>query len=187
MEVLASLRWSVHALCLPGLVSCIALQPPSLLVIIYCSTWFHFHEAIWLENHQCGAWNKNRIGHWPAYFFPPCAKNTLGMRHYHRFAWASSCFNYGTLQCLHINSYAFPTVSLCSNYAQSKFTIMHSQLLFVTYSCHYIRWNTGCVYSLKWMIFWRWKAMSLKMLGQQISYPCIITTCVDDDDDQWQI
>ena len=25
------------------------------------------------------------------------------------------------------------------------------------------------------------------MLGQQISYPCIITTCIDDDDDQWQI
>ena len=135
-----------------------------------------------------GAWNKNRIGRLPAYFFPPCAKNMLDTRHYHRFAWASSCFNYGMLQCLQINSYAFPTVSLCSNYVQSKFTIMQSQLLFVTYSCHYICWNTSCVYSFKWMIFWRWKAMSLKMLGQQISYPCIKTTCIDvDDDDQCQI
>ena len=39
----------------------------SSLVTTYCSTWRHFYEAIWLERHQCGAWNKSGIGRWPDY------------------------------------------------------------------------------------------------------------------------
>ena len=41
------------------------------LVAIYCSTWRHFHEAISLECHQHGAWNK------PDYF---SQKNGLGRK-----------------------------------------------------------------------------------------------------------
>ena len=54
---------------------------PSLVAICAVeSTWRHFHEPIWLECHQRGAWNKNGIGRWPNYFSPPRAKNRLGTR-----------------------------------------------------------------------------------------------------------
>ena len=70
----------VRSLVLSGLVSCITLQPPSLLWSPFMHTWRHFHEAIWLERQQRGAWNKNGIGRWPDYFSPPRAKNRLGTR-----------------------------------------------------------------------------------------------------------
>ena len=44
------------------------------------STLRHSREAIWLEHHERGGWNKNWIGSWPDYFSPPYAKKRLGMR-----------------------------------------------------------------------------------------------------------
>ena len=47
------------------------------LIAVRCSTWCHSCEAIWLERHECGAWNKNWIGSWPDYFSPSCVKGCL--------------------------------------------------------------------------------------------------------------
>ena len=47
MEVLLFLRWSVLWFCLLYNAS----TAKQSLVAIYCSTWRHFHEAIWLECH----------------------------------------------------------------------------------------------------------------------------------------
>ena len=67
MEVLVFLRWSVLRL---SILYNASTAKPS-LVAIYCSTWRRFHEAIWLERHQRGAWNK------PDYF---SQKNRLGRK-----------------------------------------------------------------------------------------------------------
>ena len=71
----------VHSLVLPGLDSCISLQP-TIYLSLYCSTWNHSqcHETIGLECHLCGAWNINGIGRWPDCFSLSMQKNSLGMR-----------------------------------------------------------------------------------------------------------
>ena len=78
-EILAFLHRSFSGSTRLSLLHSASTALPS-LIAIYCSTWHHLCEAIWLERHEHGTWNKNWIGSWPDYFSPLCAQNSLGTR-----------------------------------------------------------------------------------------------------------